>query len=247
VRFSSRIAWLGAAAFLFAALAVAPFGARAQQPASATQAAQAATAPASAAQNAAKSGAAQEAPKSEQDESDRYRHAPVVQSLARVLHLNVETTARLAEFINFGIIFLLVAIPLGRMMPKVMRQRRQTLSHNLETAREVTADANKRLSAVEARLSGLDEEIANFRAQVEAESKNDEVRIKASLDEESARIVASAEQELTQAAAQARRELRNYATELAIEQASRQLVLSPETDRALIAEFIGDVAKEGKN
>jgi F-type H+-transporting ATPase subunit b len=225
-----------------AALVGAPLGARAQQPAPATQ-----TAPASATPETAKSSAAQEAPKPEQDEADKYRHAPVVQSMARLLHLKVETTARLSEYINFGIIFLLVVIPLGRMIPKVLHKRSQTLAHDLKTAREVTADANARLSAVEARLAGLDEEIAKYRAQVETESKNDEVRIKASLDEESARIVASAEQELGQAAAQARRELRNFATELAIEQASKQLVLSPETDRALIAEFIGDVAKEGKN
>ena len=84
-----------------------------------------------------------------------------------------------------------------------------------------------------------------FRAQVEQESLEDEKRIKAALSEESARIVAAAEQEIGVAAAQARRGLRNFAADLAIEQAAKQLALTPETDRALIAEFVAGVAADG--
>jgi F-type H+-transporting ATPase subunit b len=157
----------------------------------------------------------------------------------------VETTARIFEAINFLVIFLAIAIPLGRFLPGLLRKRRATLSHDIQTAREATADANKRLSAVEAQLAGLDEEIKKFRAQVEQESLEDEKRIKASLAEESARILAAAEQEIAAAAAQARRGLRTFAADLAIAQAEKQLVLTVETDRALISEFIGDVAKNG--
>jgi F-type H+-transporting ATPase subunit b len=132
----------------------------------------------------------------------------------------------------------------------VFRKRSQTLVHNLKTAREATEDANTRLSAVEAKLAGLDDEIKKFRAQVEQESLEDEARVKSSLAEESARIVQAAEQELSVAAAQARRGLRHFAADLAVEQAAKQLVLTPETDRALIAEFVGqvssDVAGNGK-
>jgi F-type H+-transporting ATPase subunit b len=49
------------------------------------------------------------------------------------------------------------------------------------------------------------------------------------------------------AAAQARRGLRHFAADLAIDQATKQLVLTAETDRALIAEFVGDVTKGGQN
>jgi F-type H+-transporting ATPase subunit b len=128
----------------------------------------------------------------------------------------------------------------------VFHKRSQTLVHSLKTAREATADANARLSAVETKLAGLDNEIKKFRAQVEVESLEDEARIKATITEESARIVQAAEQELSVAAAQARRGLRHFAADLAIEQAARQLTLTPETDRALIAEFIGQVSSDGK-
>lgn len=190
----------------------------------------------------------------EREEENVYRHTALVEKLAQMFHLDVETTARLFEFINFAIIMLAIVIPLARFLPKVIRKRSTTLSHNLETARKTTADANARLSAVEAQLSRLDEEIAKIRAQVEEESKQDEARIKASIEEERARIVASAEQEIGAAAAHARRSLRHFAADLAIEQAAKQLVLTPETDRALIAEFISEAqnggngaAKGGKN
>jgi F-type H+-transporting ATPase subunit b len=56
--------------------------------------------------------------------------------------------------------------------------------------------------------------------------------------------VAAAEQEISVAAAQVRRGLRDFAADLAIDQASRQLAMTQETDRALIAEFVAGVAAD---
>jgi F-type H+-transporting ATPase subunit b len=126
-------------------------------------------------------------------------------------------------------------------LPKYLKARKEKLRNDIESARKVTEDANARLSAVEDKLSKLDQEIQKFRTEVEAESLQDEARIKASLGEESTRIVQAAEQEIDLAAAQARRGLRHFAADLAIDQAAKSLVLTAETDRALIAEFVGDV------
>jgi F-type H+-transporting ATPase subunit b len=237
-RFSARILWIASLAVLAAGLAIAPLRMAAQEPA-----------PAAGSQPAASSAesAKPEPAKSEEESNNVYRHTPLVTAAAKMLHLSVETTARTFEFINFAIIALAIIIPLAKFMPKVIRKRSQTLSHSIESARKVTDDANARLSAIEAKLSGLDQEVAAIRTQVEQESSGDEARIKASLKEESDRIVAAAEQEITVAAAQARRGLRNFAADLAIEQAAKQLVLSTETDKALIAEFSADIAKGGQN
>jgi F-type H+-transporting ATPase subunit b len=189
---------------------------------------------------------------SEQKEMDTFRHAPIVEAIGKKLGLDTETTAKLFELLNFLIVFFAIVIPLAKVMPKMLRNRKQTLSQNLRTAREATEDAKSRLKAVEAKLAGLDDEIAKFRAQVEQDSLEDEKRIKAALADETARIVSAAEQEIAAAAAQARRALRTFAADLAIEHAEKQLVLTPETDRALINEFIAEVAagpagKGGKN
>jgi F-type H+-transporting ATPase subunit b len=225
------------AAAVFSSLALVPLAAAAQAPAPASGSPATASAPPAAT-------AAAPAPKSAEEQEQAFLHSPIVQSVARILHLKLETTIFLLLGINFAIIFFAIVIPLGKVMPKIIRKRSQTLSHDLETAREATADAQSRLSAVEAKLAGLGEEIEKFRAQVEQDSLEDEKRIKAALGEESTRIVAAAEQEISVAAAQVRRGLRDFAADLAIDQASRQLAMTQETDRALIAEFVAGVAAD---
>jgi F-type H+-transporting ATPase subunit b len=194
--------------------------------------------------------------KADSDEEAQTRafrlEGPLVKATSHALHLSLETTARIFEFTNFAIIVLAIGIPLFRLFPALLRKRSKTLSESLESARKMTEDANTRLSAVEARLASIDEQIAAFRAEVEREIVGDEARIKAALEEERARIVQSAEQEIGQAAALARRGLRNFAADLAINQAARQLNLTAETDRALIkefatAEFASGAATGGKN
>ena len=198
--------------------------------------------------------------KDRSSESNEYKfmHSKLVRSISGVIfhdsnapeevrEAHVDITARVFLWINFAIIVFAIVIPLARIMPKVLRNRRETLSKNLEEARKTTADANSRLSAVEAQLSKLDEEIAKIRAQVEEEIKNDEVRIKSSIGEESARVVAAAEQEIAMAAAQAQRSLKAFAADLAIDQAVKQLTLTAENDRALIEEFVAEAGQGGKN
>lgn len=243
--FSVRVFRFAFLATLAAGVAIVPFRLAAQEVAPAASPETGVKAPAAPSSEAAKpEGAA----KSEQEENNVYRlEGPIVKATAKATHLSLETTARIFEIINFAIVALLIGIPLVRIMPKVIRKRGETVRANLESARKVTEDANSRLSAIESKLAGLDGEIAQIRTQVEEESRQDEVRIKAAFEEESARIVAAAEQEIGVAAAQARRGLRHFAADLAIEQAAKQMTLTPEIDKALIAEFLADASKGGQN
>ncbi len=179
-------------------------------------------------------------------EDDKYLHAPVVQWMARQMHVSVETASLTFLILNFSVVVFGIGIPLFRMMPRVMRKRSEKIRADVESARKTTEDAKTRLSAVEAKLASLDQEIAKFRTEVEQQIAQDEQRGKAALEEESARIVASAEQEIGVAAAQARRSLRHFAADLAIDQAVKKLTLTPETDRALIAQFVSE-AGDGMN
>ena len=163
------------------------------------------------------------------------------------MHMDVETAARTFEIFNVSVVVLGIVIPLIRIMPRLMRGRTQKIEADMESARKTTDDANRRLSAVEAKLASLDSEIAKFRTEVEQQIAQDEQRGKAALEEERTRIVASAEAEINVAAAQAKRSLRTFAADLAIDQAAKQLVLTPETDRALIAQFVNEAGRDGMN
>jgi len=219
---------------LTAGIALAPLAAKAQDaaPQSVSSAAPAAT----------------EAAKPSQEEQNEafLTNGAMVKWTAKTLNVTPKTASNICLFINFGILVLIVGIPLAKMTPKVLRKRGQTVLVNIADARKATEEANARLGAIEAKLAGLGAEIDQIRAQVEQESKQDEVRIKASIEEEKTRIVAAAEQEINVAATQARRSLQHFAADLAIEQAAKQLNLTPETDQALIAEFIRNTGPNGK-
>jgi F-type H+-transporting ATPase subunit b len=188
-----------------------------------------------------------EATPSQEEQNEAFlTEGTMVKWLAKTLNTDKKTASTICLFINFGAIVLLLGVPLSKALPKILRARGEKVANDLETARKATAEANARLSAIEAKLGGLDEEIAQIRIQVERESQQDEVRIKSTIGEESARIVAAAQQEIESSAAQARRGLRNFAADLAIEQAAKQLTFTPETDRALIAEFLGDATLTAK-
>jgi F-type H+-transporting ATPase subunit b len=174
-----------------------------------------------------------------------FRHSPIVQKIGQKMGLDVEVTARIFEGLNFVIIMLAIILPLVRILPRRLRLRSEALAHDIKTARDATAEARQRMSAVEAKLAGLDAQIEEFRAQVEQQSREDEKRIKATLEEETARIVAGAQQEIAMVAAQARRGLRHFAADLAVEQAEKRLTLTAEADKALIEAFISDLSANG--
>jgi F-type H+-transporting ATPase subunit b len=180
---------------------------------------------------------------SDPEEENQYLHAPIVKTIARTMHMSLQAADNLFLALNFLILALGIGVPLWRILPRMLRQRKQALSHSLETARKMTEDAGARLSAVEAQLAKLDQEIAAMRAGMEEDLERDEARVKAAMEEESARIVAGAEQEIAAAAGHARRGLRQFAAELAIEQAAKQMVLTAENDKALIAEFVREATK----
>ena len=173
----------------------------------------------------------------ERDEDDEYRHSKAVQKLGSMVGMNADQAATAFEVLNF----LVLAAGLGflalKTLPKAFRERNSAIQRHLVDARSATEEASARLNAVEARLLKLDAEIAAMRAQVEAETARDEQKLRASVEEETAKILAKADTEIQAATASARRDLQRHAAELAIEHASKRLVVTAETDRLLIQGF----------
>ena len=192
-----------------------------------------------------------EASKKEIDENDAYLHSASVRKLGAMIGLNPEQAATAFTVGNFLVLAVLVGWFLLKTLPKTFRNRTTSIQKDLVDARTATEEASARLSAVEDRLSKLEEQIAALRAQAEKDSTHDEQRIKASVEEDKQKILAAAEQEISAATALAQRQIRQYAAELAIDQAARKLVVTAETDRLLVQNFarrlMGDDTKEGHN
>lgn len=220
--------WLFAAVLAFGSL-IPHVQAQADAPAATAETSQAAP--------AAEAGEKKEA-KSEGNAEEAFLESPMVKNFARWFHMDLKTAGWVFQGINSAILIFAIGIPLLRVMPRLLRRRSETLQADILSAKRMTDEAGVRLKAVEEKLSKLDDDVAAMRQQMEEENKQDEQRIKAAMVDETARVVAAAEQEIVSAAVQARRGLQQFAADLAIEQATKQLALTPETDKALIAEFV---------
>ena len=173
----------------------------------------------------------------EKDETEVFRHSPMVQKMGRMVGLHSEQAATVFEALNFLALVAGVGFLAVKTLPKTFRNRSSVIQRHLVDARTATEEAGARLKAVESRLSKLDDEIAGMRKQVETDMARDEQRAKTALEEETAKILAAAEAEIQTATALARRSLQRHAAELAIDQAARRLTISPETDQKLVEGF----------
>ncbi len=178
------------------------------------------------------------------NETDAYRMSPSVVKIGAMLGMKPETAANVFTIFNIVVLFGAIGYGLAKALPKAFRDRSTKIQKGLVDARSATEEASSRLNAVEDRLSKLDDQIAAMRTQAEADSARDEQRIKASVEDEKAKIVAAAEAEIASATMLARREIQKYAAELAIDQAARKLVVTPDTDRLLVQAFANKLGSD---
>jgi len=130
-------------------------------------------------------------------------------------------------------------------LPGVFRNRTGLIQKAMEEARQASADANRRLSDVEARLSRLGTEIAAMSAAGEKEAAAEEQRIKAAADEDARRIVEGAGHEIDAAVKAARRDLTAFAADLAVSLAGKQIRVDEASDRALVGSFAQQLSVNG--
>ncbi len=175
---------------------------------------------------------------------ETYTHSPVVQAAARKLGLTTNQASRYFEDFNSGVLIAVLLYFLLKYVPGKLRGKREGIAHDLQRARQATADAEARMQRVEARLRSLDGEVEALRMQAAENGRREEARIHASLEEERQRIIHSAEQEIAAAQAAAERGLKRYASNLAVDRAAERVRLTPETDRALIEEFLTGLGEQ---
>jgi F-type H+-transporting ATPase subunit b len=183
----------------------------------------------------------------EETGDDVYRHSASVKLLARWLHVDKETAARLFEYLNFAVLAGAVLFALLKFLPKTFRANREDIQHRLVEARTATQQANDRMAAIERRLARLDEEIAAIAKQAEKDSVEDEARIKASIETERERIVEAVSRDIAAASSAAQRDLKRFAAELAVDRAAQRMTLSEDDDRALVQEFSQSLAQQARN
>jgi F-type H+-transporting ATPase subunit b len=181
------------------------------------------------------------------DEVNIYRHSANVQKFANMFGMSVEAMSRWLEGLNFLVVVAFIVWFLARVMPKTLRARTERIQRELQQARTVTEDANRRLANVEERLARLDTEINGIKTQAHQDAVEKEKQMRAALEQEKQSIVDSSTQEIAAASGKAQSQLKRMTAELAIERAKHRIAISAEADRSLVETFLVDLGKERPN
>ena len=182
-----------------------------------------------------------------EDDQAQFKRSASVQMVAKLTGLSLDHAYWLCVVLNFAIIAGAVAYFSKKNLPGVFRNRTASIQKAMQEARHASEDANRRLAEIETRLSRLDTEIAGMSAAAEKEVVAEEARIKAAAEEDGRKIVESAEQEIAAAAKLARRALTNYAANLAVSLAAKQIKVDPATDQALVRSFAQELSPKNPN
>ena len=170
--------------------------------------------------------------------------AHTAENWGRRLGLGKDTSFGISLAVNFGGIILFCYL-LMKGLPRVFRQRTATIQKGIQEAQAASADASRRLTDIETRLSKLDAEVAEIRQVAEHEAAAEEERVREAAEQDKQRIVEGAKAEIESMSRNAQRELKGYAASLAVDLAARRLQVDESTDHALVRDFVEQLGKDG--
>lgn len=183
----------------------------------------------------------------EGDETVGFKHSPVVRWISSKIGISVEAGYWILYSLDFAIIAVLIGWAWKKNIPAAFRTRTAAIRKTMDEAQAASADANRRLGEIEARLARIDTEIAHMAAAAESEAAAEEARIRAAAEQESRRIVEGAQAEIETSARLARRELKAYAADLAVALAEKRIHVDPGTDHQLVQNFSRELGNGNGN
>jgi F-type H+-transporting ATPase subunit b len=176
--------------------------------------------------------------------SEKAAHA--AEKLGQSVGIGPKASYTISIAFNFIALFGIFYVLMKSKLPQAFRERTATIQKGIKEAQAASADAARRLTDIEARLSKLDSEVEQIRAMAEREAAAEEARIRQAAEEDKQKVVQAAEAEIDAIARNARRELKGFAASLAVDMAAQKLRIDDSTDHALIREFAEQLGKDGK-
>jgi F-type H+-transporting ATPase subunit b len=147
------------------------------------------------------------------------------------------------EWLNFAILAILLGWIVVKQGGPALRDRTRQIEEGLAAGQKAKDEAEARASEVQARLAGLEREVAAMRTNAAAEREREAERIHAETQNEIARIQRQGQQELESLGKLARLEVQRTAARLAMQLAEQKVRarMSPELQSTLIQGFLEDL------
>ena len=141
---------------------------------------------------------------------------------------------------NFLLLFGGLAYYLRRPLREFLQTRARGIEEGLANGKRAQEEAGAKMSAIEARLARLDEEIDGLRQQAARESEEERSRIVDNSNAEAEKFVAVARREIEGLQRTARMELKAHVARLAVDLAEERLQkdLEPSQNQRIISRFV---------
>lgn len=141
---------------------------------------------------------------------------------------------------NFILLFGGLAYYLRRPLREFLQTRARGIEEGLASGKRAQEEAEAKMSAVEAQLARMDEEIDGLKQQAARESEEERQRIIDSSQSEAERIVAMARREIEGLQRSAQAELKAHVARLAVDLAEERLRedLEPGQNQRIISRFV---------
>jgi len=147
------------------------------------------------------------------------------------------------RWLNFAIVLGAIAYFGVKKGGPYFRQNAENIAYKIAEAARAREAAEKRQREIEAKMAGLDQEIAHMRAEAKRDADAEAQRLRAMAREEAQRIEQAAQAEIAAAERAGRLELKVLTARFALERAEAllQQKLNAETDMALVRTFVQEL------
>jgi len=148
------------------------------------------------------------------------------------------------RWLNFAIIFALIVYALRKAAP-ALRARSEEISRKIAEGARAREAAEQQRREAQAKLAGIDQEVAELRVEVKRASEAEAERIRGLAKTDAENIERAAQAEIAAAERAARIELRALAARLAVERAAAvlQQQLTPAAEATLFGNFVANLER----
>ena len=148
------------------------------------------------------------------------------------------------RWLNFAIVFGAIGYAMVKYAGPAFRRHAEEISEQIAEGARAREAAERQRKEIEAKLAGLDAEVAEMRAQARRDAEAEARRLRALAREEAQKIDAAARAEIAAAERAARMELKVMAARQAVERAEALLreELTPKAEAAIFAAFVQELA-----
>jgi F-type H+-transporting ATPase subunit b len=158
--------------------------------------------------------------------------------------------ATIWKTVNFFVLVGIIAYALRGKVGPFFKERNKAIAAGISDAASREEEARKRMEMVEAKLAGLEADIAALRENAKGEMDRDRRRVEAETQTAVTRIREQAQREIVSAGMLARGQLRQHAARLAMELAEQQVsarAAEPGVRDGLLDAALGRLAQHSKN